>query len=75
MEGNKKAQELVILQLLEIAKPIIKRDFTMTFFEKLYSTLAGNRNEKERQTDALKDVRTFGESAFENHRLKFKVVH
>jgi hypothetical protein len=75
MEGNKKAQEQVILQLLEIARPIIKRDFTMTLFEKIYSTLAGNRNEKERQTDALKDVRSFGQSAFENHRLKFKDVH
>jgi hypothetical protein len=75
MEGNKKAQELVILQLLEIARPIIKRDFTMTLFEKMFSTLAGNRNEKERQTDALKDVRKFGDLAFENHRLKFKDVH
>jgi hypothetical protein len=75
LDGNKKAQEQVILQLLEIAKPIIKRDFTMTFFEKIYSTLAGNRNEKERQTDALKDVRSFSQSAFENHRLKFENVH
>jgi len=75
LEGNKKAQEQVILQLLEIAKPIIKRDFTMTIFEKIYSTLAGDRNEKERQTDALKDVRKFGEMGFENHRLKFKDVH
>lgn len=75
MEGNKKAQEIIILQMLEIARPIIKRDFTMTFFEKLFSTLAGNRNEKERQTDALKDVRIFCQSSFENHRLKFKDVH
>jgi hypothetical protein len=75
MEGNKKAQEMIILQILEIARPIIKRDFTMTFFEKIYSTLAGNRNEKERQTDALKDVRTFCESSFKNHWLKFEDVH
>jgi hypothetical protein len=75
MEGNKKAQEIIILQMLEIAKPIIKRDFTMTLFEKIYSSLAGNRNEKERQADALKDVRAFCESSFKNHRLKFEDVH
>lgn len=75
MEGNKKAQELVILQLLEYARPIIERDFKMTLPEKIFSTLAGKRNEKERQTDALKDVRKFGELGFENHWLKFKDVH
>ncbi len=75
MEGNKKAQEIIILQMLEIARPIIKRDFTMTFFEKIYSTLAGNRNEKERQTGALNDVRKFCETSFRSHRLKFEDVH
>ena len=37
--------------------------------------MAGKRNENERQTDALKDVRKFGELGFENHWLKFKDVH
>jgi hypothetical protein len=37
--------------------------------------MAGKRNEEERQADALKDVRKFGELSFENHWLKFKDVH
>jgi len=75
MEGNKIAQEMVILQMLEIARPILERDLKMTLPEKIFSTMAGKRNEKERQTDALKDVRKFGELGFENHWLKFKDVH
>ena len=54
MEGNKKAQEIIILQMLEIARPIIEREFKMTLPEKLISTIMGHRNEKERQTDALR---------------------
>jgi hypothetical protein len=75
LEGNKKAQELVILQMLENARPVIERDFKMTLPEKIFSTLGGKRNEKERQTDALKDVRAFCEMSFENHWLKFLNVH
>ena len=75
LEGNKKAQEMVILLMLENARPIIDRDLKMTLPEKIFSTMAGKRNEKERQTDALKDVRKFGELGFENHWLKFKDVH
>jgi hypothetical protein len=75
LEGNKKAQEMVILLMLENARPIIERDLKMTLPEKIFSTMAGKRNEKERQTDALKDVRKFGELGFENHWLKFKDVH
>jgi len=75
LEGNKKAQEIVILQMLENARPIIERDLTMTLPEKIISTMAGKRNEKERQTDALRDIRRFGELGFENHWLKFKNVH
>jgi hypothetical protein len=75
LEGNKKAQEIVILQMLENARPIIERDLKMTLPEKILSTMASKRNEKERQTDALKDVRKFGELGFENHWLKFKDVH
>jgi hypothetical protein len=75
MEGNKIAREMVILQMLEYAKPVIKSEFTMTFFEKLFSALANKRNEKERQADALKDVRDFCASCFEKHQLKFMNVH
>ncbi len=75
MEGNKKAQEMVILLMVEKARPIIERDIKMTLPEKILGTIAGKRNEKERQTDALKDVRKFGELSFENHWLKFKDVH
>jgi hypothetical protein len=75
LEGNKKAQERVILQIVENARPIIERELKMTLLEKIFSTMAGKKNEKERQTDALKDVRRFGELGFENHWLKFKNVH
>jgi hypothetical protein len=75
MEGNKKAQEIIILQMLEIARPIIERDFKMTLPEKLISSIMGHRDEKERQTGALKDVRTFCELSFRNHWLKFEDVH
>ena len=75
LAGNKKAQERVILQMLENARLIIARDLKMTLPEKILSTLAGKRNEKERQADALQDVRKFGELGFKNHWLKFKNVH
>jgi hypothetical protein len=35
----------------------------------------GHRDEKERQTGALKDVRTFCELSFRNQWLKFEDVH
>jgi hypothetical protein len=75
LEGNKKAQETVILLMLENARPIIERDLKMTLPEKILSTMAGKRNQKERQTGALQDVRKFAELGFENHWLKFKDVH
>jgi hypothetical protein len=75
MERNKKSQEMVIIQMLENARPIIERDIRMTFLEKIFSTISGKINEKERRADALKDVRIFGEFCFKNHLLKFKDVH
>jgi hypothetical protein len=75
LEGNKKAQEMLILLMLNDARPIIERDIRMTFLEKIFSTISGKRNEKERRADALKDVRIFGEFCFKNHLLKFKDVH
>ena len=75
MEGNKKIQELVILTMLDNARPVIERELKMTLPERILSTMAGKRNQKERQSDALKDVRRFGELSFENHWLKFRDVH
>jgi hypothetical protein len=75
MEGNKKIQETVILTMLDNARPVIEKELKMTLPEKIFSSMAGKRNQKERQTDALKDVRTFGEVSFKNHWLKFKDVH
>ena len=75
MEGNKKIQEIVILTMLDNARPIIEKELKMTLPEKIFSSMAGKRNQKERQTDALKDVRAFGEVSFENHWLKFRDVH
>ena len=75
MERNKQAQETAILFMLDNARPIIARDLKMTLPEKIFSSMAGRRNEKERQTGALKDVRGFAESGFANHWLKFRIVH
>jgi hypothetical protein len=74
MEGNKTIQEMVILTMLDNARPIIEKELKMTLPEKLLSSMAGKRNQKERQTDALSDVRGFGELGFENHWLRFKDV-
>jgi hypothetical protein len=75
LQANKETQEMVITQILESAKPIIERELKMTFSEKVYSRVMGDRNQKERQTDALADVRTFVELGFQNHWLRFKDVH
>ena len=75
LKGNKTAQEAVILQVVEMARPIIEKEFRMDLTAKIYSAIAGLRNEKERQAGALKDVRTFCQLNFENHKLQFKDVH
>ncbi len=66
---------MVINEMLEEAKPIIERELQMSFVQKVYSQVAGDRNEKERQRDALADVRTFVELGFQNQRIRFKDVH
>jgi hypothetical protein len=75
LQANKETQEMVINEMLENAKPIIERKLKMTFSEKVYSRVMGERNEKTRQRDALADVRTFIESGFKNNWLRFKDVH
>jgi hypothetical protein len=75
LQANKETQEMVIIEMLKEAKPIIERELNMTFPEKVYVMVSGDRNEKERQTDALADVRKFIESGFKNNRLRFKDVH
>ena len=47
LQANKETQEMVIIEMLENAKPIIERELNMTFPEKIYSRVTGNRNEKE----------------------------
>ena len=75
LQANKETQEMVIIEMLKNAKPIIERELNMTFPEKVYVMVSRDRNEKERQTDALADVRTFIEIGFKNHWLRFKDVH
>jgi hypothetical protein len=75
LQANKETQEMVIIEMLKDAKPIIERELNMTFPEKMYVMVSGDRSEKERQTDALEDVRTFIETGFKNHWLRFKDVH
>jgi hypothetical protein len=75
LEGNKVAQEALILQMLAYSRPIIQNEFKMTLLEKIFSALAGHRSQRERQADALKDVRSFCAQSFADHRLKFVNVH
>jgi len=75
LQENSKTQEMVINEMLENAKPRISRELKMTFPAKVYTRVTGDRNEKERQKDALADVRTFIELGFKNHWLRFKDVH
>jgi hypothetical protein len=75
LEGNAVAQEALILQMLAYSKPIIQNEFKMTLLEKVLSAVAGHRSQKERQADALKDVRAFCAQSFKDHRLKFVNVH
>jgi hypothetical protein len=75
LQANTKTQETVINEMLENAKPIISRELKMTFPEAVYSRVTGDRNQTERQRDALVDIRAFVELGFENHWLRFKDVH
>jgi hypothetical protein len=75
LQENNETQEMVINEMLENAKPIIERELKMTLPEKIFKQVALDRNEKDRKTDALADVRTFIELGFKNHWLRFKDVH
>jgi hypothetical protein len=75
LQANNKTQEMVIIEMLERAKPIIERELKMTLPEKVFKQMALDRNEKSRQKDALTDIRTFVELGFKNHWLRFKDVH
>jgi hypothetical protein len=75
LQADKDTQEMVIIEMLKRAKPIIERELNMTLPENIYILVSRDRNEKERRIDALTDVRTFIESGFENHWLRFKDVH
>ena len=75
LQANKEIQKMVIDEMLEEAKPIIERQLQMSLVEKIYSHAAGDRNETERQTDALVDVRLFVELGFQNQWIRFKDVH
>jgi hypothetical protein len=75
LQANTQTQEMVIIEMLENAKPIIERELKMTFPQKIYSRVTGNRSEKERQRNAPADIRTFVELGFKNHWLRFKDVH
>jgi|GEM_PF-701748 len=75
LQENNEKQEMVIIEMLRQAKPIIERELNMTLPEIIYSRATGNRSEKDRRTDALEDVRTFIELGFKNNWLRFKDVH
>jgi len=72
LNRNQTAREMVILHMIKTARPEIERDVKMSLPQRIWSALAGRRNEKERRSDALKDVRAFGELCFENHWITFE---
>jgi len=75
LQENNETQEMVIIEMLKNAKPIIERELNMTFPENVYILVSRDRNEKDRRIDALADVRTFVELGFKNRWLRFKDVH
>jgi hypothetical protein len=75
LQEDKDTQEMVIGEMLDNAKPIIEQKLKMTFPEKVFSQVFGDRDEKRRQGDALADIRTFVELSFKDHCLIFKDVH
>jgi hypothetical protein len=75
LQEDYETREMVIIEMLKNAKPIIERELNMTYPEKFLSLATGNRNENDRRIDALVDVSTFIESGFKNHWLRFKDVH
>ena len=75
MQGSKDAQEQAILLMLTEAKPDIQKNLKMNFLEKVFSNIAGRRDESQRQADALTDVREYAEWSFKNHWLNYKDVH
>jgi hypothetical protein len=75
LQGHQRVRDEVILRILETTRPVIESNFKMTALERILSAVVGHRNEKERQTDALKDVRAFSQSGFDHLRLKFEDVH
>jgi hypothetical protein len=75
LQANKQTQKIVLIQMLENAKPIVERELKMTLPQKIASRVLGDRNEKTRQGDALADIQTFVKSGFEKQKLSFKDVH
>jgi hypothetical protein len=75
LQANTETQEMVIIEMLKKAKPIIERELNMTLPENIYILVSRDRNEKDRRIDALADVRTFVELGFKNNWLRFKDVH
>jgi hypothetical protein len=61
LQENNETQEMVIIEMLKKAKPIIERELNITLPENIYIIVSGDRNEKDRRIDALADVRTFVE--------------
>ena len=75
LQANGETQEMVINEMLRNAKPIIERELKMNLPENIYIIVSRDRNEKDRQTDALADIRRFVELGFKHNWLKFKDVH
>lgn len=75
LQSSKSAHEMVIHEMLKRAKPIITQEIDLSFLEKAYLWTTGSRNENKRRSDAIDDVRTFVESAFQNQTLRFMDAH
>jgi hypothetical protein len=75
LNGDRKAQEIVISEIARRAVPAIEKGIHMTVPQSIFSFLTGRRSEEQRERDALKDVRAFSEMCFRRHWLRFVDVH
>jgi hypothetical protein len=63
------AQEMATRRIIKHAQPILESSIKMSFFQGVFSALVGRRSEKQRQDDAIDDVKLFS-----NKSLSFRVA-
>lgn len=75
MEGSGVVREQAIQLMQTEAEPAVRRDLRMNDLEKLFVQVTGLRSERQRQDDALIDIRKYAEWNFRNHWLFYRSAH